>query len=68
MKNVFERIGDLEKITKTQCEDGNWNYDEYMYGLANGLICALMIMQCREIKFLKKPKKWLRDKKQNEGR
>lgn len=34
-------IDKVRELVKTQCIDGNWDHDEYMRGLANGLILAL---------------------------
>lgn len=52
---------DLEDILNIQCSNGNWNYDPYMMGLANGLIMANSIITNKEPKFLSAPKKWLKD-------
>jgi hypothetical protein len=54
---------DLEKLrdlVKTQCSDGNWNYDPYMHGMANGLICALAVLEGKEPKYMDAPSGWLR--------
>jgi len=51
----------LKKLTKTQCEDGNWNYDSYMHGMANGLILAVSCFEKEDPKFLDAPEKWLSD-------
>jgi len=52
---------DLKDILDIQCLDGNWNYDPYMYGLANGLIMAQSLIDEKEPIFLKTPKIWLKD-------
>lgn len=39
------KIKSLEEITDIQCQDGNWNYDEYMHGLANGMILSLNVLE-----------------------
>lgn len=39
------RIKKLEEITKLQCQKGNYNVNDYMRGLANGLILAEAIMR-----------------------
>jgi hypothetical protein len=54
-------IDSLDEIVKIQCADGNWNYDPYMMGLANGLIMAQAIIKGTEPTFLSAPKKWLKD-------
>lgn len=53
---------DLEVLMEIQCRDGNWNYDPYMHGLANGLILAHATVLGIEPKFLDSPKEWLKDK------
>ncbi len=52
---------DLQDVIDTQCSDGNWNYDPYMHGMANGLIVARSILTGEEPVFLEAPKKWLSD-------
>jgi len=54
-----ERLKRLKEALKVQCNDGNWNYDAYMHGYANGLILAYSIMNNTDAKFLEAPKKWL---------
>ena len=39
------KIERLKNITKIQCSKGNYDYNEYMRGMANGLILALVIME-----------------------
>lgn len=58
----------LKEIRDVQCSDGNWNYDAYMHGLANGLIMAVAIMEGKEPEFLTAPKEWLADKAESAKR
>ncbi len=51
----------LEEQVKTSRTSGNWNYDPYLHGMANGLICALATMKGEEPDYLTAPDKWLRD-------
>ncbi len=44
-KNKTEQMQELVKI---QGQDGNWNYDEYMRGMYNGMELMLAIMEDRE--------------------
>jgi hypothetical protein len=50
MKSKFEeytqeqRLADLKSIMETQCSKGNYDVDEYMRGMANGLLLAWSIM------------------------
>lgn len=57
------RLRNLDDVISLQASHGNWNFDPYMYGLANGLILARSIMTNTEPEFLVLPKKWLKDKK-----
>ena len=61
-KSKAEQIQDLIDI---QCSDGNWDYDPYMQGLANGLILALHILKDYEDgpDYKEAPKQWLSDLK-----
>lgn len=53
---------DLEDVIKIQCSRGNWDYDPYMMGMANGLLLAQNIMQgYPELKYMSKPKRWGKD-------
>jgi hypothetical protein len=56
-------IKDLEEIIKIQCSPGNWNYDPYMQGLANGMLLSLNVAtdDPREPVFMEAPKVWLAD-------
>ncbi len=55
----------LKGVMEVQCSDGNWNYDPYMHGMANGLILACALMEGGvwndEPFFLQAPEKWLSD-------
>lgn len=50
---------DLEDIIKIQCANGNWNYNSYMHGMANGLILAQSIILKSNPEFLYAPKCWI---------
>lgn len=52
----------LEEVLKIATSKGNYDYCEYHFGLANGLILAQAIVTNTEPKFLEKPKEWLEDK------
>ena len=58
---IRSRIRDAAKITKVQCATGNWDYDSYMHGMANGMILVLATVKGDDPVFLKAPKKWLSD-------
>jgi hypothetical protein len=54
-------MNNLEDVIKIQCSNGNWDYDPYMMGLANGLIMAKSLVDGKEPAFLSAPKKWVKD-------
>ena len=56
-------IEKLKELLDVQTRDGNWDYDPYMHGLANGLILALSVLMKERPKFLSAPKTWGRDAK-----
>lgn len=62
-----EQLANLEAAINIQCKSGNWDYDEYQYGLANGLIYAFGLMTNRKPQYLPRPKEWLADKKKHGG-
>ena len=49
--SLESKLLSLKSVTKTQSQDGNWNADEYMRGLVNGLIMAEAIMDDKEPKY-----------------
>jgi len=54
-----KQIKALEEMIKVQSSNGNWNYDGYMFGMANGMIFALSLFTGKAPKYLSKPKKFL---------
>jgi hypothetical protein len=57
-----KELYELDNIIKIQCSDGNYNYNSYMYGLANGLILARSLITGIELKFMDCPDSWLEEK------
>lgn len=54
-----ERVRLLRELLKIQCQNGNWDYDPYMHGMANGMIFALSVMENdNHPEFLNAPKEW----------
>ena len=43
-----EKIIKIQEVHKVQNSNGNWDSNEYMRGLANGLELALSILEDRE--------------------
>jgi len=65
MYNEKIKLQELREVIKIQTADGNWNYDAYMHGMANGLIMALSVVTDKrdevEPAFLEAPKVWLKN-------
>ena len=58
MNEAAEKIKDLIDIQKL---NGNYNCNEYMYGMLIGLECAYYNLLGEKAKFTEKPEKWLDD-------
>lgn len=55
-------IKDIDSMVNIQCSEGNWNYNEYMFGLANGLLMASHVMHdCHDEPLLNRPEKFLHE-------
>lgn len=52
----------LREMTAVQCSNGNWNYDPYMHGMANGMILALSLFDDTSPEYLDAPQEWLADR------
>ena len=63
MKEAAEKIKDLIDIQK---QNGNYNYDEYMYGMLIGLELAYYSLLGEEAQYTEKPEKWLSNKAYND--
>jgi hypothetical protein len=61
MADFDQRLKKLDQVVDVQSRSGNWNYDAYMLGMANGLILATAILHDREPVYLEQPEKWLAD-------
>lgn len=59
-------LDDLQSVIDIQCSNGNWNYDEYMFGLANGLILAQACILGKEANFMEAPKGFIKDREEDE--
>ena len=50
-KAYKRRMENLRNVWEAQGNDGNWNYDEYMLGMFNGLELALSMMEGRDVEY-----------------
>lgn len=59
---LLARRDTIAQLNQIQHNDGNWNYNNYMLGMANGLELAESNLFNREPVFLDHPAEWLADK------
>lgn len=62
---LHKSIDALEELIKIQCSNGNWNYDPYMHGMANGMLLAMSLFK-NDCNFLNPPEEWLCDRQDDE--
>ena len=55
-------LSSLDDVVKAQCAEGNWDHDEYMHGMANGLILAQSLFSAGLPVYLDPPDVWGKDK------
>jgi hypothetical protein len=55
-------IEKMKEMLEIQGSEGNWNYDQYMLGLYNGMEFMLSIAENREPIYKDTPEQWLSDK------
>jgi hypothetical protein len=53
--NAKRRVDTLDKIVDIATSSGNYNVNEYMLGMANGLLLAQATMWDRDVKYLSMP-------------
>jgi len=58
---VGEVLNAFDDLLKVQCSSGNWNYEPYMHGMANGMILMRSVVSGEDAKFLEAPDHWLKD-------
>ena len=50
-----QQISAMDDVLKVQCSKGNWDYDAYMHGMANGMILMRSMFSSKKPEFLDKP-------------
>jgi hypothetical protein len=58
---LYKEVSKLMQTIEVQCSDGNWNFDPYMHGMANGMIYSLSVITGDSPEFLTAPEVWLCD-------
>jgi hypothetical protein len=59
MKLNDKTVEQLKDFVEIQGETGNWDYDEYMHGMYNGMELMLATMENREPDFRSRPDKFI---------
>lgn len=54
-------VAEMKKLVAIQGSEGNWNYDQYMQGMFNGMELMLSIAEGREPDYKKAPETWIKD-------
>ena len=55
---LHHSVDTLEELLKIQCSNGNWDYDPYMHGMANGMLLAMSLFKDKNPRYLDPPKQW----------
>lgn len=58
-EKLVKSIPALDNLVKIASSNGNYNYDSYNHGLANGLILALSVILDKDVEYLDAPSKWI---------
>lgn len=53
--HIESKVKDLDELTKIQCQEGVWNQDPYMHGMANGMLLSMATLQNTSPKYLDAP-------------
>jgi hypothetical protein len=67
LKEINKEAADkIKGLIDIQKQNGNYNYDEYMYGMLIGLELAYFSLLGEEAQYTEKPEKWLSNKAYND--
>ena len=61
-RDYVKIIKKLNVILENQGQSGNWDYDEYMHGMYNGMEFILSCIEGREFNYKDAPSVWGKDK------
>lgn len=67
LTDLERRFGEFKDLVRIQCSTGNFDYDGYMHGMANGMLLAEAVLEGREPEYKEAPEKWLSKKAQLES-
>lgn len=58
---VEDILAEFDEMLAIQCTDGNWNFDPYLHGMANGMLFMKSIIDGKDPPYLEAPDVWLAD-------
>jgi hypothetical protein len=58
---VQDILEEFDEMLAIQCSDGNWNFDPYMHGMANGMLFMKSMIDGRDPLYMEAPETWLVD-------
>jgi len=61
IKTLQQIESDLQDLLNIQCAEGNYDANKYMFGMANGLICAMSLFNNKDPEFMDEPAIFLDD-------
>jgi len=67
LTDLEKRLGEFKDLVRIQCRTGNFDYDGYMHGYANGMLLAEAVLEGREPEFKKASGRWISKKAQLES-
>lgn len=67
LTDLERRLGEFKDLVRIQCSTGNFDYDGYMHGMANGMLLAEAVLEGREPEYKVAPERWLSKQAQFES-
>lgn len=61
MSELEKSIKVLDDLISVQSDSGNWDYNEYMYGLLNGMLLAKAVLTDNNPPYPDRPGTWMQD-------
>lgn len=62
LEKLKKKKKDIQNVHNIACSNGNWNHNQYMHGMANGIICVKAIIDDEEPVYLDPPDAWISEK------
>jgi hypothetical protein len=59
---IADILAEFDEMIELQCSSGNWDFDPYMHGMANGMIFMRSLVSGGDPQYLEAPSSWLSDR------